>query len=40
MNKYLRREFAKKDTRVKDLTLGNYAKQWERIIEEALQSHD
>lgn len=37
-DKKLRQELIKKGyRRVKDLTLENYAKQWERIIEEALE---
>ncbi len=36
-DKELRQELIKKDyDRVEDLTLENYAKQWEKIIEEAL----
>lgn len=37
-DKKLRQELIKKGyRRVKDLTLENYAKQWEKIIEEALE---
>jgi len=38
VNEDLRQELIKKGyERVKDMTLENYAKQWEKVIEEALK---